>query len=570
VLGRERAAHGGRQHRRHRVDVTSLKQAEEALRAGEERFRSLAEAALDAIVVVDAENRVRFWSTGAVRMFGWSEAEMLGAPPDRIVPEALRAAHRAGLRRYVETGEARVIGRTVELMAVRRDGAGFPIELSLSSWRQGSEVFFCSIVRDVTERKHAEARVRHLAFYDALTGLPNRVLLMERLDHALATAAREGTMLAVLCLDLDRFKEVNDTRGHAAGDRVLQVAAERLRSRVREVDTVARLGGDEFAVLQVGVGSAAAVQRLCERLLEAFAAPISVEDQPAHVGLSIGVALAPTDGSAADDLLRFADLALYRAKGEGRGAFRMFEPVMDAQLRTRKQLEHELREALERDQLLLDYQPLVDVGTGRIVGAEALVRWRHPERGLLPPGLFVPIAEQTGVIGELGAWVLREACREAAGWPVPVAISVNLSPVQVRRHGLAGEIAAVLRVTGLAPERLELEITEGVLLKDDEQALHALQSLKELGVCLALDDFAALWSKRTKRRLPANLLMRLPYRTPRERGKHGGPTYPLRPHREAGRDRPTGARPGGPASPGPFGRAAPRRGDPAVRSHVRA
>ena len=477
-----------------RIDVTELRRAQEALEASEQRFRSIAEVTVDAIIVVDETGRIGFWSAGAARMFDWPREEALGASVEAIIPEQHREAHRLGMQRFLETRVPHLVGRTAEITALRRDGASFPAEVSMSSWQEGERTFFCAIMRDITERKRAEDQVRHLAFFDALTGLANRLLLMDRLRSAVAEAVRNERLVAVLCLDLDRFKEVNDTLGHAAGDQLLQIAAERLKAQTRMVDTVARLGGDEFAIVQAGISSLGDVQALCERLLEAFAQPFPIDDQPVWVGLSIGVALAPVDGENGEDLFRLADLALYRAKNDGRGTFRLFEPVMDAQLKERKAFERDLRQALARKEFVLDYQPQVDVRTGHIVGAEALLRWHHPEHGLLPPGLFIPIAEQSGLIAPIGAWVLEEACREAANWQEPIVVSVNLSPVQMRQRGFTDYVAHVLEVSGLPAQRLELEVTEGVLLQDDEQTTATLAGLKGLGVRTAIDDFGTGYS----------------------------------------------------------------------------
>ena len=300
--------------------------------------------------------------------------------------------------------------------------------------------------------------------------------------------------MAVLCLDLDRFKPVNDTLGHPVGDALLRAVAARLLACVREGDTAARLGGDEFAVLQAGAGQPEAAGALARRLVEALSAPYEVLGHQVVVGASVGVALAPGDGRDPDELLKRADMALYRAKADGRGTFRSFEPGMDARLQARRLLELDLRKALAAGELELHYQPLVDLRTGAVSALEALLRWRHPARGLVPPGEFVPLAEEIGLIVPVGGWVLRRACADAAGWPGGVRVAVNLSAAQFRGRELVAAVVGALAAAGLAPARLELEITETVLLRDGEATLATLRELRALGVRIAMDDFGTGYS----------------------------------------------------------------------------
>ena len=475
--------------------VAAARAASEALRLSEARFRDFAEAASDWLWETDAAGRFTYLSDRHEAVIGVPREDRLGRTRWEIgLPEVdadpekwARLRRDLEERRPIRNFRYRLVNARGQLLHIRINGK--PVFDAA-----GGFIGYRGTGSDVTAEVEAAEQAQHLALHDALTGLPNRILFRERLELAAAAAARRRTLAAVLCIDLDHFKDVNDTRGHAAGDLILKQAAARLREVVRDSDTVARLGGDEFAVVQNDVGSLAEVQALCQRLVDAFRSPFAVDGHPAHLGLSIGVALAPIDADNPDDLLRQADLALYRAKSEGRGEFRLFEPVMDAQLRARKQLEDDLREALLRAEFILEYQPQVALATGRIVGAEALVRWRHPRHGLLGPGSFIPIAEQTGLIFPLGAWILRAACADAAGWPGEVRVSVNLSPIQVRQRRLVDEVAEALHATGLAADRLELEVTEGILLKDTEQALAALEELKELGVHIAMDDFGTGYS----------------------------------------------------------------------------
>jgi diguanylate cyclase (GGDEF)-like protein/PAS domain S-box-containing protein len=359
---------------------------------------------------------------------------------------------------------------------------------------QGRPEFLLGISEDIAERKRAEAQIARLAHYDPLTDLPNRVLFQKDLGEALARRTRTGGHLAVHFIDLDRFKTVNDTLGHPLGDDLLRIAAQRLRGCVRDGDTVARLGGDEFAVVQNGLTDLTGATRLAQRIVEAMAAPFELQGHQVMIGASVGVALAPSDGESPDELLKKADMALYRAKGDGRGAFHFFEKAMDEQLQARRGLELDLRRALQAGEFEVHYQPLYNLGDDRVTGFEALARWRHPERGMVSPADFIPLAEEIGLIAPLGEWVLRTACSEAAGWPDHVRVAVNLSPAQFRDRTLVSSVVSALAMSGLPAERLELEITESVLLQDNAANLKVLHDLKALGVRISMDDFGTGYS----------------------------------------------------------------------------
>jgi diguanylate cyclase (GGDEF)-like protein len=363
-----------------------------------------------------------------------------------------------------------------------------------------------SVFEDVTDLQRAEARITHMALHDALTGLPNRVLFRQKLEEALA-AARRGNLCAVLCLDLDYFKAVNDTLGHPVGDALLRAVTERLSAQLRETDTVARLGGDEFAIIQTPFDHVSDATALAERLVELISAPYAIEGHQVVVGVSIGMAVPPVDGDDPDTLLKNADLALYRAKELGRGRYCFFEPGMDAEMQARRLLEMDLRQALAAEEFELFYQPLVDIATRRPIGFEALLRWRHPTRGLVLPSEFIPLAEEIGLIVPIGEWVLRTACAEAAGWPPGIKVAVNLSPAQFRAARLADTILEVVRESGLGRDRLELEITETVLLHDSAEMVAMLHRLREAGISIALDDFGTGYSSlSTLRRFPFSLV----------------------------------------------------------------
>jgi diguanylate cyclase (GGDEF)-like protein len=346
---------------------------------------------------------------------------------------------------------------------------------------------------DITERQRAEQQIAHMARHDALTDLPNRVLFRERLAEALAGVSR-GTKLAVLYLDLDRFKGVNDTLGHPMGDELLKVVAGRLRHCVRGIDTVARVGGDEFAIIQTDIEQPLDTAILARRVGEAVRAPYDLAGHAVVVDTSIGIALAPSDGIEPDGLLKAADMALYGAKADGRGTYRFFEPAMDMRMKSRRELEIALRRALAAGEFDLHYQPLVNVDDKRITGCEALLRWNHPERGMIPPAEFIPVAEEIGLIVPLGEWVLRKACIDAASWPDDTKIAVNLSPIQVTNQNLVPVVVSALAAAGLPARRLEIEITESVLMHNTAQTMATLHQLRELGVHISMDDFGTGYS----------------------------------------------------------------------------
>ncbi|HTW29543.1 MAG TPA: EAL domain-containing protein [Acetobacteraceae bacterium] len=335
---------------------------------------------------------------------------------------------------------------------------------------------------------------QHLALHDPLTGLPNRVLLAERLRVSLAEVRRNKTALAILCLDLDRFKQVNDTLGHPVGDELLRAVGGRIRRCVRETDTIARLGGDEFAIVQTAIARAEDAGDLAQRIIDLLSEPYEIGEHQVVIGASIGLALAPADSMDPLELLKMADTALYRAKVDGRGIFRSFKADMDARLQARRLLELDLRRALRVGEFELHYQPLMDLASNRVSGFEALVRWRHPERGLIPPSDFIPLAEEIGLIEPLGHWVLVQACQDAAKWPGDVRIAVNVAAAQFKGSGLVPAVEEALAASGLAPERLELEITETALLERTEATLSILNELRSRGVRIAMDDFGTGYS----------------------------------------------------------------------------
>ena len=418
---------------------------------------------------------------------------------ERVVRSAEEAL--AGTRAYnldlkvrMQNGEARFLHDQAEIVP---DEHGRPARMA-------------GTLQDITDRKHAEEQIRLLAYYDGLTRLPNRVLSMERLKLALENARRQNRTLAVLFLDLDQFKRINDTLGHSAGDRLLQGVAERLKKCLRSSDTIARadpsdptdaiarLGGDEFIISLTDIARGEDAGRVAGRILEALDEPFRLDGQDVLIGGSIGISLFPHDGADVETLLRNADAAMYHVKDSGRGAFQFYNQSMNAAARERLAMEGRLRRALERDELLLHFQPLVDTASGEIVGAEALVRWRHPEMGLVPPAQFIPLAEETGLIMPIGEWVLQSACAQGKAWQdgghPDLHIAVNLSGRQFRQQPLVGVVSRILGRTGFDPKHLELELTESVLMRDVEETVKMLDGLKALGLRISVDDFGTGYS----------------------------------------------------------------------------
>jgi diguanylate cyclase (GGDEF)-like protein/PAS domain S-box-containing protein len=351
-----------------------------------------------------------------------------------------------------------------------------------------------AIHQDITAQKHAERQIAYMARHDGLTGIANRAVLMERMEAALARLRQRGDRFAVFMLDLDLFKTINDSLGHPVGDALLKEVAIRLKECMRETDTVARLGGDEFAILSVADDQPEKATHTANRLLEAVAAPYEIDGHQIDIGTSVGIALAPDHGTEVDQLMKSADLALYKAKADGRDAYRFFEDALGIEARTRRALQIDLRSALANEEFEVHYQPIVDIESRKVASYEALIRWRHPRDGMVSPGDFIPVAEETGLINQIGEWVLRKACSDAAGWPSDIKVSVNLSPIQFRRMGPIGIFSRALRDSGLPAERLEVEITESVLLHGSDENIAMLHQLHDAGISIVLDDFGTGYS----------------------------------------------------------------------------
>jgi diguanylate cyclase (GGDEF)-like protein/PAS domain S-box-containing protein len=446
-----------------------------------DRMRDLADASVEGLLVCDGDMIVSV-NRSFSSLTGLTTSDLAGKTLESCFPD--HAARAELLSRP---------NQPLEMDLRHRNGSLTPVELILRPIVFAGRPHQVVAVRDLKARKDAEEHIYFLAHHDALTSLPNRSHFNARIDQEIAALA-PGNRLAVLCLDLDRFKEVNDLFGHATGDKVLQLVASRVSAVLSERQMLARLGGDEFAILMPDIVDPAAAGRFAETILEALRAPGSGEPSDSHIATSIGIALCPDDAPDRQSLLSHADTALYRAKTEGRNTYRFFEAKMGAEVRERRLLEHDLRLAMARDELRLSYQPQQDAKTGSVVGFEALLRWRHPIRGEISPAVFIPIAEETGAILQIGDWVLRTACREAASWPQPLKIAVNVSAVQLYNASFFQELHQVLIETGLSPRRLEIEITETALVRDFNRALAMLRQIKALGVAIAMDDFGTGYS----------------------------------------------------------------------------
>jgi len=443
------------------------------------------------VLMFDAEAKLVFCNRRYLEMYGLSPD--IAKPGCRLL-DLLN--HRLKARTFSGNPDEYV----AELLAKIAEGGTFDTVISSGDGRAFSVINkplvnggWLATHEDVTERRRAEVQIAHMARHDGLTDLPNRALLRERLEQELKRVKR-GDSLAVLCLDLDHFKSINDTLGHPIGDELLKLVADRLRSCTREPDTIARLGGDEFAIIMTQMHQPGDAAVLCRRIRESIIKPYQVDGHQIVTDISIGISIAPFDGSEPDQLLKNADMALYGAKGDGRGTYRFFEAEMDKRMRERRDLEMDLRQALNNGQFALHYQPLVNLRTHEITAFEALLRWNHPTRGLISPADFVPIAEETGLIVPIGEWVLRTACQETANWPGHVKVAVNLSPAQLKSKNLLPMIVSALADCAIQPNRLQLEITETMLMQNTFATLNTLHQLRKLGVQIAMDDFGTGYS----------------------------------------------------------------------------
>ena len=455
----------------------------------------------DGVMSTDVWGNVTYLNAVAESMTGWSREEAAGHPLEevfRIIDSTTRKAVQNPM--VLAIRESKTVGLTPNCVLIRRDGVEAGIEDSAAPIhdRRGQVTGAVMVFRDVSKARALALRMSYLAQHDSLTDLPNRILFNDRLTHALGLARRRRQKLAVLFLDVDRFKHINDSLGHAIGDRLLQSVAQRLLDCVRRSDTVSRQGGDEFVILLSEVAHPEDAAVSAEKILQAMSAPHRIGQHDVHHTMSIGIVTYPDDGTDAETLVRNADFAMYHAKNSGRNNYQFFKPEMNVRAVERQSLENGLRDAIDRKEFVLHYQPKMNLETGAIIGVEALIRWHHPERGLVPPVQFIPIAEDCGFIVPIGQWVLREACHQARAWQDsglrPVRIAVNVSAVELRASDFVAGVNDILTETGLDPRYLELELTESFLMQDSKSTVAVLQALKGMGVQLALDDFGTGYS----------------------------------------------------------------------------
>ena len=487
------------------MDIIVHNEKEKYLVQMETKYRGLLEAAPDGMVVVNEEGEIVLLNAQAEKHFGYRSDELLGQEVTNIIPEGFAERLIADGTRTASEALAQQIGTGIELNGRRKDGSEFPIEIMLSPLESPEGILVTAAIRDITVRKDADEhlaqmvkQMAHSAAHDFLTSLPNRLLLNDRIDQAIALAKRHKHLVAVLFLDLDGFKHINDSLGHSAGDKLLQSVAGRLSDCVRAPDTVSRQGGDEFVVLLPEVKLAEDIAIAARRMLRAVEKAHFIDDRELHVTVSIGVSLYPDDGLDAETLIKNADTAMYQAKEDAGQSCRFFRPEMNVRAVERQSIEEDLRRALQQKEFTLNFQPKVNLSTGAIIGAEALIRWTSPTRGQVPPLDFIPIAEDSGLILPIGAWVLQEACAQARAWvdaALPkTTMAVNVSAAQFRNENFLEDLFATLSETGMDPECLELEVTESILMRHAEVAASILQTLRRRGIRVSVDDFGTGYS----------------------------------------------------------------------------
>ncbi len=479
-------------------DVTRRQLATRAIVQREERLRKIMETMVDALVIIDGHGVIETFNSAAERIFGYTASDVVGKSVNLLMPSAHSVLHDTYLHKFQKTGNSTVIGIGREVEGQRSDGTSVPLELALSELTIEDKQYFIGVLRDITERKQHEERLRFLATRDHLTGLPNRAMYRDRLEQAVAQADDAGTHFGILFIDLDHFKNINDTLGHQVGDRMLQEVARRLEANMRPGDTVYHLSGDEFTIVLDQINNGEEAATLARQFLNTLSQPFEVDGREIYSSGSIGIVLYPENAASISNLLKNVDTAVHHAKRQGRNTFTFYSEQLSENMIRRLQIENGLRRALERQELLVVYQPKMDLQKGFCVGAEALLRWTSPELGFVSPAEFIPVAEETGLIVPIGDWVLQHVCQQIRIWldqgRPPMRIAVNLSARQFREASLTGRILEILQQTGISAETLELELTESMLVENADEAIKALRAFKDLGITLSIDDFGTGYS----------------------------------------------------------------------------
>ncbi len=494
------------------VDITDQVNTEQHLKQRVTSLSAILNNVIDGIITISEQGIIESFNPSAERLFGYPANEVLGTNIKSLMPEPYRSEHDQYIENYKATGQGKILGSGPrEVEAKHKDGTIIPIDLAISEAIIDGQRSFIGIVRDITERKEAAQRLTILATNDTLTGLANRSLFNERLQHSINLAKRNKTEVATLCIDLDQFRLVNDSLGHAVGDALLQDAAKRIPECLRESDTVARIGGDEFAIILENINHSNDIVAIIEKIITAFEHPFNIYNHEIYSGVSIGTSIYPDDANDVANLLRNAEIAMYKVKDSGRNNWKFYSQGMSDVVHKRQQLEAPLRRALAQEQFILFYQPQLDLTNGKLIGAEALIRWNHPEKGLIPPCEFIPILEESGLINQVSEWVLKTACQQNKQWQeagLPeIVVAVNLCADNLKKKDFALFVASTLQSTNLDPKYLDIEITEGSLISDTNEMLKILNSIKDIGVNLSIDDFGTGYSSLSHlKRLPFDTL----------------------------------------------------------------
>ncbi len=479
---------------------TDLRQKKEIILAQHVKLEAFFGSSIDALVQMDFDGHITGWNEQAEKIFGWSTEEIADKKVvDTIIPPRYRAAHEQGMKRFLENGETSVMDNVIEIHALHRDGHEFPVEISVSVIDSPDLQEFSAYIRDISERKHAETVIWNQANFDSLTGLPNRNLFLQNLEHEIRSCDRSNQSLALMYLDLDRFKDVNDSLGHVMGDQLLVEISERLQKVVREIDTVSRLSGDEFAIILGNIDDQLAVQPICQELLDSLSRPYQLDNEKVFLTASIGVTFYPQDAKNIEGLQRSAEQSMYAAKAEGSNRYIFFKPELQQRALRKRKMIGELRKAIDREELEIYYQPIVDLQSGKLQKAEALLRWHHPDAGLISPTVFKPIAEETGLIAEIGNWVFYRAIEQAIRWRElyddDFQVSINTSPKQwIDEAAAMSQWFEHLQKEGISGHALCIEITEGLLMDARDKITNRLLDFNEAEIQISIDDFGTGYS----------------------------------------------------------------------------